>query len=231
MKIALLQSNYIPWKGYFDMIDEVDHFVFYDEVQYTKNDWRNRNKIKDAHGNTQWITIPVRVEGLSQKVNETQVASELWRKKHLKTLKACYGRAGAFKELMPLIEKWYTEIESDMLSDINRHLILEVCRYLDIDTPITESTDYALQGDKQERILDLCDKLNADIYLSGPSARTYIDVPRFQKQGIEVEWMDYEGYPEYSQAGTHFEHGLSILDLMFHEGGNSRNFIKRSAQQ
>jgi len=149
-RIAILQSNYIPWKGYFDMIGLVDEFIIYDEVQYTKNDWRNRNKIKTPQG-TQWITIPVYQKNLSQKISETRVSNYKWGNKNWGTLKANYGRSPHFKAYAPAFEQFYRTFSSPFLSEINVSLIRIVCALLDIKTKITNSVDYYISGDTTEK--------------------------------------------------------------------------------
>lgn len=225
-KIAILQSNYIPWKGYFDLIAAVDEFIIYDEMQYTKNDWRNRNKIKTGKG-VEWITIPVRVESLNQKINETLIFDKKWAKKHKATLQTNYGKAKCFNQSKDFIFGLYDKAsETNNLSKINYIFIKHICEYLDINTKITHSTDYKLGEGKTERLVDLCIQTEATNYLSGPSAKNYIDKSLFDVKNIELEWMDYSGYKEYEQLNSDFEHGVSILDLLFNEGHNSRKFLK-----
>lgn len=225
-KIAILQSNYIPWKGYFDLIAAVDEFIIYDEMQYTKNDWRNRNKIKSQKG-IEWITISVKVDSSSQKIDETVVFDTKWFKKHQATLQTNYAKANCFDETKDFVFGLYEKAESkDKLSEINQIFIKGICDFLNIKTKISTSTDYNLIEGKTERLLDLCMQTNATNYLSGPSARDYIDESLFKEENIILEWMDYAGYKEYKQLNPPFEHGVSILDLIFNEGKNARNFLK-----
>lgn len=225
-KIAILQSNYIPWKGYFDLIAAVDEFIIYDEMQYTKNDWRNRNKIKSKNG-VEWITIPVKVDSISQKIDETKVFDKKWFKKHQATLQTNYAKATCFNETKDIIFGWYEKAESkDKLSEINQIFIKGICDFLGVKTKISLSTDYNLIEGKTERLVDLCMQTKATNYLSGPSARDYIDESVFEEKNIILEWMDYSDYKEYNQLNSPFEHGVSILDLIFNEGKNARNFLK-----
>jgi hypothetical protein len=225
-KIAILQSNYIPWKGYFDLIAAVDEFIIYDEMQYTKNDWRNRNKLKTKNG-IEWLTIPVKVDSISQKIDETKVFDKKWFKKHKSTLQTNYGKASCFNETKDFVFGLYEKAESkDKLSEINQIFIKGICDYLGINTKISLSTDYNLIDGKTERLVDLCIQTNATNYLSGPSARDYIDESFFKEKNIILEWMNYSNYKEYNQLNPPFEHGVSILDLIFNKGKNSRNFLK-----
>lgn len=225
-KIAILQSNYIPWKGYFDLIAMVDEFIIYDQMQYTKNDWRNRNKIKTNKG-VEWLTIPVRVESLCQKINETKIFDDNWYKKHKATLITNYGKAQCFKETKDFIFDLYDQTSKvKFLSEINYIFIKAISEYLKIDTKITLSTNYNLIDGKTERLVDLCLQAKASHYISGPSAKNYIDEELFINQNIKFEWMDYSGYQEYQQLFSPFEHGVSILDLIFNLGDKSREFLK-----
>lgn len=224
MTVSILQSNYIPWKGYFDIIAKSDVFVIYDEVQYTKNDWRNRNQIISKQG-VQWITIPVKQVSLNQRIDQTQIFLENWNKKHKSTLVSNYSKAPYFEEISDLIFPLY-DSPSKYLSEINLSFILAICSYLDINTKIINSKNLHLSGDKNERLIDACLKLNASNYLSGPGAKDYIDLSLFEKNGINVDWMDYSNYPEYNQNTTEFVHSVSIVDLLFHKGKESRKYLK-----
>lgn len=225
-KIAILQSNYIPWKGYFDLIAMVDEFIIFDQVQYTKNDWRNRNKIK-THKGVEWLTIPVKVESLSQKINETQISDFNWSKKHMASLQTNYGKAKCFNETKDFVFDLYNQSsKTKFLSEINCIFIKSICNYLGITTKITFSANYNLIDGKTERLVDLCRQTNASCYISGPSAKDYIDESLFLNQNIDIEWMDYSGYKQYEQLHFPFEHGVSILDLIFCNGDKSKEFLK-----
>jgi len=223
-KLAVLQSNYIPWKGYFDIISSADQFIFYDHVQYTKNDWRNRNRIKTKNG-IRWITIPVRIESLHQSIAESRVSLSTWAKKHWRTLEMNYSKAPFFGEFAPYFERFYAECKSDYLSEINQSLIKIVCDLLEIRTPLHKSSEFCMQGDPSAKLLSLCQQTESTIYLSGPSAKNYLDLERFREAKIEVEWMDYSGYKKYPQLYPPFEHAVTVLDLIFNTGGNARRYL------
>jgi len=224
-KIAILQSNYIPWKGYFDIINMVDEFILYDDMQYTKNDWRNRNKIKTPN-DAQWLTIPIRQEKLSQKIKDTKISYKNWYKKHWKSLITNYSKAKYFKEYKDILEDTFLNCNEIYLSQINFKFITLINEILGIRTKIRFSSEFNLIDGKSERLLGICKDCNADIYLSGPSARGYLDEELFQKEGIAVEWMDYSNYPEYNQLYPPFRHDVTVLDLIFNEGKNSQKFMK-----
>ena len=219
-----MQSNYIPWKGYFDMINMVDVFVLYDTAQYTKNDWRNRNRIITNQG-PRWLTIPVRVESLKQAINETSVAQSNWNKKHWNTIQANYARTSYFSKFKDLIESEYAGLSDASLSEINYRLINVVCQILGIDTKIIRSEDFELTGDRNFRLVQICKALGADVYLSGPAAKNYMDIDLFTQNNIEVEWMQYVGYEEYNQRGQKFHHNVSVLDLIFNTGDHVRSYM------
>ena len=224
MTVSILQSNYIPWKGYFDIIAKSDVFVIYDEVQYTKNDWRNRNKILTPHG-TNWLTIPVRVNNLDQKIFETKIASNNWQKKHISSLQGNYTKANYFREYKERVFSMF-ENQSEYISEVNISFIKGICNLLDIKTQIIDSRELNLEGDRNMRLLEACKKLNANKYISGPAAKSYLDLDLFNKEGIEVEWMNYSGYKEYKQVYEPFNHGVTILDLMFNLGPSSKSYLK-----
>jgi len=226
-KVAILQSNYIPWKGYFDMIASVDEFIIYDDMQYTRRDWRNRNQIKTPQG-VQWLTVPVQVKGrYEQKIRETLIeASSGWAQAHWKTLEQNYRRAACFDEVATWLRPIYLEAEHEYLSQLNRTLLEEVCRYLGIHTRLTWSSDYELVDGKTERLADLCAQAGGTTYVSGPSAKDYIDEAVFNAHSIGLEWFDYTGYPEYPQQWGEFTHGVTILDLLFNCGRTSSQYMK-----
>ncbi|MEM9022739.1 MAG: WbqC family protein [Bacteroidota bacterium] len=217
-RIAIVQSNYIPWKGYFDMINAVDEFVLYDDAQYTKRDWRNRNKIKTAQG-PQWLTVPVEVKGkYFQKIRDTRIADPKWAAKHWNTILLNYKKAPAFAEVRDWLEPIYREREWGYLSELNFALIAAVNAYLGIDTKLSWSSDYSLPGGPTENLLAVCQQAGASAYLSGPRAKDYMQLDVFAAAGISVEWMGYDGYPEYAQFHPPFEHGVSVIDLLMQTG-------------
>jgi hypothetical protein len=225
-RVAILQSNYIPWKGYFDLINMVDEFILYDDMQYTKRDWRNRNKIKTPNGLV-WLTIPVEVKGkYFQKINETKVSEKDWAVKHWQQIKQNYSKTKYFKEYKDIFEELYLSCDEGYLSQINYKFISIINEILGIKTKIRWSSEFELVEGQTEKLLEICKDCNADIYLSGPAAKDYFDEDLAKKENIQVEWMDYSGYGEYNQLFPPFEHGVSILDLIFNEGPHAKEFMK-----
>jgi glutaredoxin-related protein len=223
--VAILQSNYIPWKGYFDIIASVDEFILYDDMQFTKNDWRNRNKIKTPAGE-QWLSVPVG-QDIRRRIRDVELPDGAWQPKHWKTLAANYSRAPHFEEIAAWLEPIYMERPHTHLSTLNRELIEAICGYLGIITKITNSWDYKLGEGKTERLVDLCLQAGATEYISGPSAKDYIESDIFSSNNIKLTWLDYNGYPEYPQLwGGEFQHGVSIVDLLFNCGKTSPHFMK-----
>lgn len=229
-RIMISQSNYIPWKGFFDAINSVDTYVIYDEVQYTRRDWRNRNKIKTPQGTT-WLSIPVDVKGkYSQRISETRVSSSDWSDLHWKTLKHTYSKAPYFKDLAPIFERAYEEVKlMPHLSDINEHFLKLICKLLEIKTQLVQSTRFALQDGRCERILGICKDLKATHYLSGPSAKGYIDEHLFKVEGIEVDYFDFTNYPEYPQLHPPYDPAVTILDLLFMTGPTAPRYIFKNS--
>jgi hypothetical protein len=225
-KIAILQSNYIPWKGYFDIINSVDEFVIYDEVQYTKRDWRNRNLIKTNEG-PKWLTIPVSVKGnYYQKIKDTQIADNIWPLKHWKSISMCYSHAPFFKEYKNIFEELYLSINSRSLSEINLNFIEVINKIMDIRTRISSSFEYKIGIGKTERLIQICKQAEADEYISGPSAKAYIYEDLFATNNIKLTYFNYDGYKEYDQLFPPFEHSVSIIDLIFNKGPDSTKYLK-----
>ena len=226
-KVAILQSNYIPWKGYFDIINMVDEFILYDDMQYTRRDWRNRNKIMTPTGLI-WLTIPVENKGkFYQKINETKVLDHEWVDKHWRSIQYNYAKTEYFSEYEERIHNIYEACrEESYLSKINYLFLKEICDILHINTKITWSSDYTLVDGKTERLVGLVKEAGGDYNLSGPAAKDYIVEKYFEDAGITLDWMDYSGYPQYKQMSKQFEHGVSILDLIFNEGPKASEYMK-----
>ena len=223
-KVAILQSNYIPWKGYFDIINYVDEFVIFDDVQYTRRDWRNRNQIKSSNG-TSWLTIPVKTKGkYLQKINETAVSCCDWQHKHLTAIKHNYKNALYYKEVMDFLEPLYKSNYS-MLSEINHSFIVEICDYLAINTNISWSTEYRLQEGKNERLLSITKEANGTAYVSGRAA-SYINPQLFQYNNVELIWFDYRQYEKYNQLWGNFVHEVSIIDTLFNCGKSTIEYLR-----
>ncbi|TWI53573.1 WbqC-like protein [Pseudomonas duriflava] len=224
-KVSIIQSNYIPWKGYFDLIAYSDEFIIYDEVQFTKNDWRNRNKIKTSKG-LEWLSIPVG-QSIDRKIKDVTLPTTGWQKKHCHTLKANYSRANYFKEVFEMILPLYEDDNLANLTVFNRKFIELICNYLGIKTKISYSWDYCIETtDRVGKLVELCTKAEAAEYVSGPAAKNYLDESSFQERNINVHWFDYAGYSEYPQLWGGFEHGVSILDLLFNCGKDSISYMK-----
>ncbi len=221
----ITQSNYIPWRGYFDAIRQADVFIFYDDMQYTRRDWRNRNKIKTPKG-LEWLTIAVQVKDkFEQKIKETKVVSEDWGAAHWQTIRQNYSKAPFFKEYKDFFEDLYHRNWGPYLSEINIGFASEIMGLLGINTPIMRSSDFSLVEGKTERLVDLCQKVGATRYLSGPAAKDYMDLDAFSKVGIGVGFFDYSGYAEYPQLYGDFRGDVSIVDLIFNVGAESKNYI------
>lgn len=222
-KIAILQSNYIPWKGYFDMIAAVDEFILYDDMQFTKNDWRNRNQIKTPQG-LQWLTVPVGKD-IGRRIRDVTLEAR-WQVKHWKSLESNYRRAPHFDEIATWLEPLYISQSYAYLSQMNRCLIEAICNYLCIKTAITNSWEYVLREGKTERLADLCTQAGGTEYISGPAAKDYVEESVFAEMGIKLTWFDYVGYPEYPQLWGQFTHRVTILDLLFNCGKDAHRYMR-----
>ena len=225
-KIAIVQSNYIPWKGYFDLIAAVDEFVLYDDVQYTRRDWRNRNQIKTSTG-LQWLTVPVLTKGkYLQKIRDTQIDGRDWATSHWRSLVHNYRRAPYFFEIADWLEPIYRDESFTHISSLNRRLLEAICQYLKITTTITSSWDYELIDGKTERLAHICVQAAATEYISGPAAIVYMNEEVFCEKNIKLKWFDYCGYPEYQQLWSDLVHQVTILDLLFNCGHEAPRYMK-----
>ncbi len=225
----MIQSSYIPWRGYFDFIDDVDLFIFYDDVQYTRRDWRNRNKIKTREG-TAWLTIPVHYHhdpSAIQLICDSRIDySSDWSRKHLLTLKQWYHQARYFETYYGEFSRLFAE-RYPTLSELNITLCQWTMTQLAIHTPLKKSVEFSPQGEKTPRILDILKKVGADSYLVGPEAKSYLEEDLFQEAGIHLEYKSYE-YPPYPQLWGDFTQGVSVLDLLFNVGPDARKYLKSS---
>lgn len=222
-KIAIVQSCYIPWKGYFDIIAAVDEFILYDDMQYTKNDWRNRNKIKTRNG-LEWLTIPVG-QNISRRIRDVRVPEGRYLVKHWKSITQNYCRARYFHEIAAWLEPLYLLNKYQYLSDLNRVFIQAICSYLNITTRISGSWDFELIEGKTERLVDLCEKTGGVEYISGLSAKNYIDEALFSDRKIKLTWFDYSEYLEYPQLWGDFVHEVTVLDLLFNCGKDAGRYL------
>ncbi len=219
MRVAAIQSNYLPWKGYFDIINDVDIFVFYDEVQYTKNDWRNRNQICTTNGR-QWLSIPVAKDAVKLKISEVPLVREVngkdWQLLHHKTLTLSYGGAPQFEQMKAFIDDIYLKHNWTNLAELNRFIIGRVCQNLGITTSLRDSKEFRLPDGKIERLLELLVRLKTTTYLTGPSGREYLEPFRdlFSANGITIEYKTYPEYPSYSQLSPTWENHVSIIDMI-----------------
>jgi hypothetical protein len=203
-----------------------DVLVVYDDMQYTRRDWRNRNLVKTDRG-LQWLTIPVEVKGkFEQRIRDVVISDPKWQRSHLGVLKQAYAKAPYFDWLYPLLERTYAELTNASLTEVNVALLRWLCSLLGIRTTFQYSWEYELHEERTQRLVNICRDLKATKYLSGPAAKTYMEEALFTEAGIQVSYMDYSGYPEYEQFYPPFEHGVSILDLLFHTGPQALQYMK-----
>lgn len=224
--LFVIQSNYIPWKGYFDAINMVDMVIIHDDRQYTKNDWRNRNKIKTPDG-TKWMTIPVVAKSsYKQTIEETKIASLSWNKEHWNMIQGNYAKAPYFKEYKEFFKEAYLNCNETYLSKINMSFIHGINKLLNIKTPIVLSSEFtATDEGKNERLIDMCKQTSTTDYYSGPAAKNYLDENLFRQNDINVHWLDYGHYKPYNQLYGDFIHEVSIIDLILNEGPNATRYM------
>lgn len=224
-KVAILQSNYLPWKGVFDIIHQVDTFVFLEDVQYTEHDWRNRNRIVTKDG-VKWITVPINHSNkIGQRIYEAEINDKInWQRKHYNAFQLNYARTPYFKEYNWILEDIYKQKKWDKISDFNIYSTKLIARELGIKTQFVNSLDLKVEGTKDDRIIEICKNLNSTYYLSGPAAKSYINPEKFKDEGIELDYIKYE-YPKYKQLHEPFNHYVTILDLIFNCGPDAPYYI------
>ncbi len=224
--ITIHQPNYIPWLGFFHKLLISDIYVAFDDVQFEKNSFNNRNKIKTSSGDC-WLTIPVITKGKSKEtlINNAQIDNnQKWAKKHLKTIQINYSKSEFYEDYILFFEETYNK-KWDMLSDLNVHILRWLLREFEIETKfILSSKTKDKTGKKDKLVLDICKKLDADIYVSGALGKGYLNVDEFKKEKIDVYFQDYN-HPKYSQLWGDFKPYMSIIDLLFNHGKESKNII------
>ncbi len=227
MKAVILQPSYIPWRGYFHQIAKADIFVFYDDVQYDRRGWRNRNQIKTPKG-LQWLTIPVHSKGvqvLGTPINQIPIVWEnAWMVDHLKTIQNTYTKAPCFS---PFFEQVLLPAYKHhlLLADFTISLTIAIADFVGITgKTFLRSSSLNVGGTKTERLINILNQIGADHYISGPSAQDYIDPQLFKENDIQLEYMHYD-YPEYPQLYPPFEPAVSIIDLIFMTGEETLNYI------
>lgn len=227
---VILQPNYIPWRGYFDLIHLADVFVFFDDVQYTDRDWRNRNIVRHESG-PRWITVPVIKKGLrGQLIKDTRIDNSVsWSAKHWTLLTHCYAKAHYFKHYQSDFEELYGR-RWDNLCDLNIEFTTTICRLLSISrTRFVRSSSLRIEGKKSERLVNICKRLGITTYVSGPAGSNYIEEDLFKQNGIHLVYHQYN-YPPYEQLHVPFESNVTVLDLLFNCGESSPDFIWRKKE-
>ncbi len=223
MLITIHQPQYLPWLGYLDKIDKADVFVILDNVQFKKNEWQNRNRIKTAQG-CQWITVPV-LYRFPEKINEVRINNKAnWGRKHLQALITNYSNSTYFDNYKSFFEDIFSR-SWDRLVDINIEIIKFLISALDLKTKLVIASDLKLREEPTERLIDICKTLNGNIYLAGKDGNKYMNLELFDKEGIEVIFQDFK-HPVYNQLFGEFEPYMSAIDLLFNCGDNSLEILR-----
>ena len=218
MRCAILQPSYLPWRGYFHQIEKADVFVFYDDVQYDKHGWRNRNRIKTANG-SQWITVPVAARGNvvdALPISQVRIADRKWPGKHLASIRQAYAKAPHVDRCLALIEP-LLQGNQELLVDLTIPLTEALARELGIQTEFVRSSALGVEGDRMDRLMGVLERVGATHYISGPSAGDYMDRDRLDRAGVSLEYMEYD-YPEYRQLHPPYDPQVSVIDLIAMEG-------------
>lgn len=224
MIAAIHQPQFMPWLGYFDKIVRSDIFVFLDNVQFKKNEFQNRNKIKTAQG-WMWLTVPVLYK-YPEHIDEVKINNRIdWRKKHVRTLKINYAKTPYFYDLFPEVEQFYIG-DWECIAEANRASVLMLLRMLGVhkETEVASSLG-DLPEEPSERLAAICESVGADTYLSGAGGRDYLDLEPFNKKGIRVVFQAFK-HPVYLQLYGDFIPNLSLLDLLFNCGPDSLHILE-----
>lgn len=229
MILAAHQPQFAPWLGFFDKLDSVDVFVLLDNVQFKKNEWQNRNRVKAAEG-PQWLTVPVSFH-FGDKISEVRIAQgNNWRHRHRQTLKTCYSRAPYFQEIFTLYDE-IVSCEWNKLCELNIALLQALTSRLGIGTRIAIASEMdSLPKDRDERLIELCRRFGADTYLAGAGGLGYMRVDRFRETEVTVDFQDYQ-HPAYEQLFGEFLPQLSVLDLLFNYGTKSLDILRRGRHE
>ncbi|WP_048095757.1 WbqC family protein [Geoglobus ahangari] len=228
MKAVILQPMYLPWIGYFGLIDLADIFVFYDDVQFVERSWQRRNRIKMPNGKWIWLSVPV-IKKFGQKINEVKVNNGVeWSKRHWHSIVHAYRKAPYFKEYETLFRHVYS-VSWDYLVDLDIFLIKEISKILGIDTRFVLSSELNVSGGKTDRLINILTEIGADEYISGPAAREYIEPIKFKKSGIKLYWFEFN-HPVYPQLYGEFIPYLSVIDLLFNVGPKAIDYIREGAE-
>ncbi len=225
-KIAMLQPNYIPWKGTFDLINQVDVFVFYDDVQYTRKDWRSRNIIKTPHGD-KWLSVPVIHNGRrDQLIYEAEInTNEDWQTVHYKTLKFAYSKAKFFDDYHFILEELYLKNTWQKIADLDIFATKLIAKVLGINVEWVRSSDLNITGNKDgEKVIKICNHLNCNYFINGPASKEFMNEQIFNEAGVKLNYIEYN-YKEYDQLYPPFNHYVSVLDVLFNCGDRASEFI------
>jgi hypothetical protein len=224
MRVVILQPSYLPWLGYFDQLSKSDVFVLYDDVQYDKHGWRNRNRIKTPRG-AQWLTVPVLTHGRDRPSNrEVHIDTrQPWRRKHLQALRQHYGNAPAFPEVFPRLEALLAQ-EWTNLFDLNAATFHVLCDLLGLKRDVRISSQLGIPGERTQRLVAICQALGGDAYLTGDAARAYLDEAQFAGAGIRLEYHGYR-HPVYRQLHGEYVPYLSVVDLLMNHGADSLEIL------
>ncbi|SCA63866.1 Uncharacterized protein Rv1507c [Chlamydiales bacterium SCGC AG-110-M15] len=225
-RVVILQPSYLPWQGYFAQIAKADIFVFLDNVQYTKGDWRNRNRILNSNGTTQYLSVPVHFRHSMQSICEVEIDHRhRWVDKHVRSLFFSYRHTPFFNEVLELV-KSKLENKQKLLSDLNISLIQHICEYMEFSAcEFVRASDLPIfSSHPTRRLLEICQHFNASNYLTGSKASDYLDELAFSSLGVELEYLG-DIHPEYAQNKEIFCSHLSILDLLFRLGLDARKLL------
>jgi len=229
MNSVIVQPMYLPWVGYFGMIDVADVFVFFDDVQFVERSWQRRNKMKLPNGKWMWLSVPVK-KNFGQKIDEVLINDDLrWRESHWTSIRSAYTKAPFFEAYRPFFEEVYTK-NWEYLVELNIDLISKISGLLGIHKArFVRSSEFNVGGKKTDRLINIVEAVGADAYISGPAAKSYIEIEKFRGENIDLYWFEFN-HPTYTQLYGGFIPHLSVIDLMFNVGPDSLSVIRKGAE-
>ena len=227
MRVAISQPTYLPWMGYFGLMDAVDLFVFYDDTQFVKQSWQQRNRIKTSKGEL-WLTVPV-VRQFGQEIKDVKIDNSTnWSKKHIRSIMYNYEKSPYYEEFYPIMEDLYNQKWQTLL-ELNLSIIKTLMDFTGINTETMLSSELNTTGTKTDRLVEMLDKIGATEYVSGPAARSYLDKEKLEENGFSLYWYEFE-HPVYPQLYGEFIPYLSAIDLIFNTGEGAAEIIRRGGK-
>jgi hypothetical protein len=224
-RAVVLQPMYLPWMGYFGMVETADVFVFYDDVQFVRRSWQRRNRIKVPDGDFTWLTVPVEKD-FGQAINEVEIKDTGWQEDHWQSITHSYANAPFFDEYSDILREIYDQTWGQLV-ELDVQIISRLCDAFGVGSDFRFSSELDVEGEKTNRLVNILQNIEADEYVSGPGAKDYLDPDMFEEAAIDLYWHEFP-HPEHEQVHGEFVSHLSAIDLLFHKGPNAGEMIREA---